>query len=527
MINKKLIVILTLAFILRLVNLNQSLWLDEAIQAMAIWQNSLKDLFLSYFPGDFNPPLGYLISWVTVRISGFSEIALRLPSVIFGVLNVWLVYLLADKVQPWGMPKLDLFEISFSELSALLLATAPLHIYYSQESRPYMLACLFATWSMYEFWRSLMPGVDPAKRGVDKETPGVNINWRYILSTTLMLYSHYMTWFLIPTQALIVLIKVRPWHMPRTDLFKNFLKNFLVSWFTIFLFLTPWLSIFLKQLKASRGIAESLPVWKNLGMFSFKNLSFIPVKFLIGRISVENNIVYGLVMLPILILATWLLIKSLSHITHHTSHASFLSLWLFLPLALGTIFSLRLPILQYFRFLFVLPAFYILLAYGILRTRSFKILILFFFIFNLACSSIYLFNPKFHREDWKGAVNFISQKNLNAPVLILKPISAPFQYYTGPACKSDQAGPALIDYQEAEKVRYLSQVWFIKYAQPIFDPENKTEKKLKDFGFEEITTRHFRGVEVKYMVNPGGLKAYSQMPQINKFQINLNPPAGG
>jgi len=526
--NKKLFLILTLALILRLINLNQSLWLDEAIQVMAVYENSLKDLFLNYFPGDFNPPLSYLISWVAVRIFGLSEISLRFPSVIFGVLNVWLVYLFANKTLRCSLKSTPGVDFSrylryFPEFAALLLAISPLHIYYSQESRPYILACLLTTWSMYEFWRSLIPGVDPAKKtpGVDKETPGVNLNWRYILSTTLMLYSHYMAWLLIPTQLLIFLIKNK--SEIRISKFETIFKfefskfkNLLTSWFFIGLLLIPWLPTFLKQLEASRGVARALPLWRNLGIFSFKNLSLIPVKFLIGRISIDNNLIYALVMLPTILLVGWLLVRVLKEVFSPQSPVpspqlaiSYLSLWFFFPLALGIILSFRLPILQYFRFFFVLPAFYMLLVYGILRIRPFKILILFFLIFNLTCSSIYLFNPKFHREDWEGTVNFISKKNLNAPIVILKPASAPFHYYAGLACKSDQAWPALVDYQETEKVRYLPKIWLIKYGQPIFDPENKTEKKLKDFGFEEVSEHYFRGIIVKYLVNPSGLKASS------------------
>jgi uncharacterized membrane protein len=514
----KLFLILLLALLLRLPNLNQSLWLDEAIQALAVSQNSLKDLFVNYFPNDFNPPLSYLVTSIAVKIFGLSEIALRLPSVIFGVLNVWLIYHFSRRLL-LSITKNSSLSSQFSVLSSSLLATAPLHIYYSQEARPYILACLLATWSMYEF---LTPGVDKTPRGV-------NLNWRYILSTTLMLYSHYMTWLLIPTQLLIFcLVRVRLLRL-RSDPF----KYFPTSWLAIFLLLTPWLPTFLKQLWNGRGVTQALPIWSSLGTFSFKNLSLIPAKFLIGRISIENNIIYGLILLPILLLVAYLLIKTIKQatskkllITYYLLLITFL--WLFLPITLAIFLSLKLPILQYFRFLFVLPAFYMLLAYGI-STGSFlcapddssgcrsrrqakvrpysrqgsdpikKGLIIFFLTLNLISSATYLLNPKFHHENWKGTVNFISQKNLNIPVVILEPISAPFKFYTSEV--------ELIDYQEVEKVKYLPQIWLIKYSQPIFDPQNLTEKKLKNFGFEEISEHHFRGIIVKYLVNPSGLKA--------------------
>ena len=55
--------VLLLALGLRLINLNQSLWLDEAFQFKAIANFNLTDMLTVYLPGDFNPPLSYLINF--------------------------------------------------------------------------------------------------------------------------------------------------------------------------------------------------------------------------------------------------------------------------------------------------------------------------------------------------------------------------------------------------------------------------------------------------------------------------------
>src|SRR3989344_1383984 len=165
--------ILILALFLRLINLNQSLWLDEAIQFKAISQFSLPDLFRVYLPTDFNPPLSYLINFGFSRIFGYSEVALRMPSVIFGVITVWLVYKLGGK---WP---------------ALLLATSGLHLYYSQEARAYSLATLAVTAS---FWALK------------------NRRWKvYVLASLAAVYSHYLTWFIFPAQWFWVKKKYWRW----------------------------------------------------------------------------------------------------------------------------------------------------------------------------------------------------------------------------------------------------------------------------------------------------------------------------
>ena len=81
--------ILLLAFILRLVNLNQSLWWDEAINIVYARSSDLWWFVTKYSVGDFHPPgwFASLLGWGYVY--GSSEITNRLPSVIFGVASVW------------------------------------------------------------------------------------------------------------------------------------------------------------------------------------------------------------------------------------------------------------------------------------------------------------------------------------------------------------------------------------------------------------------------------------------------------
>jgi len=75
---------------------------------------------------------------------------LRLPSVIFGLVTVYLVFILAQEFcRKWKInQKLTQF-ISFG--TALILSTNQYHVYYSQEFRPYALACLLGTVSTYYF----------------------------------------------------------------------------------------------------------------------------------------------------------------------------------------------------------------------------------------------------------------------------------------------------------------------------------------------------------------------------------------
>src|SRR5258706_15725581 len=102
-----IIFILLIAFILRIINLNQSLWLDEATQIL-LSQDSVKNIIFTH-GADFHPPLSYLLMHFWLMF-GTSEIWLRMLSVIFGVLTVWIIYKFSTKI----------FGINIGILSALL-----------------------------------------------------------------------------------------------------------------------------------------------------------------------------------------------------------------------------------------------------------------------------------------------------------------------------------------------------------------------------------------------------------------------
>jgi len=404
--------ILILALFLRLINLDQSLWLDEAIQFKAVSQFSLRELFTVYLPTDFNPPLSYLINFGFSRVFGFSEIALRLPAVIFGVLTVWLVYKLGGK---WP---------------ALLLAASGLHVYYSQEARMYGLVTLGVTAS---FW------------AISKR------RWLiYILASLAAIYSHYLAVFIFPAQLFWV---------KKTEVTK-----LLAAWLIIGIGFLPWLPTFWQQLSAGRTVGGT--VWGGvIGGSSLKNILLVPVKFLIGRISLDNNYLFALVLIAPLIFTAWLLWQGILR-------QRFLAAWLIIPAGLIAAVSLFIPVFVYFRLLFLLPAFYLLLS-----VKTSKRLFVGLLMFNLVTSGIYLFNPKFHREDWRGLARSLTDQ----PVVIIPAVDAALKYYWS---GSNVVGTDTVPDRE---------FWYIPYAEPIFDPELKFRQKAFEAGFKESYVRHFRG----------------------------------
>jgi len=86
-----------LAFGLRLTRLGQqSLWYDEGITWL-LTQKSPAEL-AQWTAADIQPPLYYLLAWGWTHLFGTREWALRLPSAIFNLLTLPLLYLLARRL---------------------------------------------------------------------------------------------------------------------------------------------------------------------------------------------------------------------------------------------------------------------------------------------------------------------------------------------------------------------------------------------------------------------------------------------
>ena len=125
-----ILAILFLSFVLRVISVNQSLWIDEATSVLTARDFSFSEIITKFSPGDFHPPLYYLILKIWTAIFGSGEVGVRLLSVMAGVGTVYLIYQIANKF-------IRVNYSNFPGTAALLLATSGLHIYYSQEARMY------------------------------------------------------------------------------------------------------------------------------------------------------------------------------------------------------------------------------------------------------------------------------------------------------------------------------------------------------------------------------------------------------
>ena len=140
-----LLAIILIALALRLHNLTyHSLWFDEAISVYWARQSIPRILEVGLtLVEDRLPPLYYLTLKGWTALFGFSEVSVRLPSVLAGVLLVPVVA---------GLARFLVNERA-ALVSALLVALNPFLIWYAQEARMYAPAVLFSSLAVWAFLR--------------------------------------------------------------------------------------------------------------------------------------------------------------------------------------------------------------------------------------------------------------------------------------------------------------------------------------------------------------------------------------
>lgn len=131
--NLILYVILAISVILRLPNLNESIWFDELGYATSAMLKNLSLLWNTILL-DRVAPFYRVFMFFWIRLFGDAEISIRIPSLIAGIFSIYLSYRIALKFT----------NRKVALLTAFLLCVSPVHIWYSQEAAPYsMLLFLF------------------------------------------------------------------------------------------------------------------------------------------------------------------------------------------------------------------------------------------------------------------------------------------------------------------------------------------------------------------------------------------------
>lgn len=450
-----IIIILFISLGLRLVNLNQSLWLDEAAQAI----ESARPLFQQFnIEGDFQPPLFHLLLHFWMYL-GHSEFGMRLLPVFFGVGTVYMTYLTAR----------EFFGYKGALLAAFLLAVSPYHIYYSQELRPYSLSAFTGITVTYFLLK---------RQFIE-----------YAVLLVLFLYSVYLSPLLIAMHGIYIYL---------------FDKANRKQWFYAVLvgliFFTPWLPAFLKQLKIGTDLTRTLPGWS--GAVSPQSLTSLPIvfsKFVLGRITVDNKLTYGLLVFGLF--CGYLYLAYLCYV-HKRRQSVPLSLFLVGPILAAFIISWVIPVLAPQRVIFSLPFFYIIPVLGMTTLKKQLRFIPPLIFTCLSCISLYLYftQPKFQREQWRESVKFVEETRsaFSVAVFAFPEPFAPWQWYSKGVVPVLSVAPGLTVTPEdinrlAADISKYDKIFFYHYLTDLTDPQRRIAGFMHSAGFFEIKTQDFPG----------------------------------
>lgn len=427
-----IILIFTLGLFFRLYNINQSLWLDEAISVMAVKNHSYSEILTKFIVTDVHPPLYYLFLKFWTSFFGYSEIVVRFPSVVFSLATIGCTYAIGKK----------LFNTKIAQIASLFLAINPLFIYYSQEARMYAMATFFVTAGVY-FLIS-------------------NKRFYAWLMIVLSLFTEYIPYLMIPIYFAIVPTR----------------QTFFLLWH-VFNALLLWSPLLLAQIKLAMNLADESPIWKDIvGKLSLKSVILVWIKSIFGRITFDNKYLYALLSFLASINFGAVLLRAQN---------KRLWIWFVGPIFLGIIVSAFLPIMSYHRFIFVLPAFCLLLASGCRNSKTFTALTTIIFMVSI---QYFNFNNDFHRENWRGATTYMERLG----GLIVMPSlaqSSPLDYYSKSLAYTDSVN---LNGEILSMVHPLSNVFLLRYVQEIFDPKDVARKMLEDYGFHKVEEKYFNGV---------------------------------
>ena len=391
----------------------QSIWGDEALtlQKYAIGGN-LTQFLENAWKNSFHPPLYFLIINYWQRL-GDSEFMIRLPSAIFGIASIPLIYLLVKR----------LFGEKYAGVAAMLLAISPFNVWYSQEARMYSLMLLLALGSMFAFLK-----VWETRRARDLAVYGI--------VSLLGLFTHMSFILVILSQGIFTLGAIR--HDRRKSL------TYIAVQMLLLLVFLPWMLYSISargDLPSGKVIGferENSPVHIAYGLYTFAvGYSLGPtvagLHYSGARSAIENHVIE--IVIPMLIFGALLVAGVIESRRVNRIGFQFVNIQFIVPIFL-TCAALVFPLIPLNpRYLMTaMPPFLILTALGAafcLRRACLRwipvvgVLIIGFSLYNN------YFQPERGKQDMRSAVRYVDERARPGDIIIISSVElgGPFIYY--------------------------------------------------------------------------------------------------
>lgn len=397
---------------LRLYGLNaKSLWYDEAC-SLNLSAYNIGEIFTDPNINDPIPkPLYFILLKAWTAVFGFSEIATRMLSVLFGVLSILLIYKLGK----------ILFNKETGLCAAFLLSISSYNIYYSQQVRYYSIFLFLSLISMFLYFK-MIKNKDKLRK----------LSLSYILANALIFYIFPYGLYIIIIQILNFLIFAK----------KNIVANiFMKVQFVLWLLFLPGLITYFFNEISTPGTIERLAVpmpgfmslWETFEVFGFGGFrqGHAGVGFCINPERLVYPRILGIV-LAVLFLAGVFLVRWNKPLRDKGgSNILFLWFWMFFTI-FGFYLSSALIGPTYLNryFLPLSAAYYLAVSVSIIKLKKLKFVIIPVIAILTVFSLSALYNPG-SDNDWRKLSAHLKNDIKQNDLILLAPLDQiiPFWYY--------------------------------------------------------------------------------------------------
>jgi 4-amino-4-deoxy-L-arabinose transferase-like glycosyltransferase len=449
----------------------ESIWLDE-VTSIIIARMDLPSV-IAWAAGDIHPPL-YYVALHFWRALGESEFAIRSLSAALGAVSILVLYGLAA----------ELFGRRVGLVAALFLALSPLHIWYSQEARMYVMLTLWVLMSSYLMVLAL--------RRQDRRY------WLgYVVISALALYTHYFALFGLLFQNVLAAYwfwrkKGRPW------------QRWLWAQLAIALLFSPWLPTLYHQVTTGGGGW----VERSIGQPTLYALFDTWLYFSIGLDNQLYPVLWRRVSYVMFALAV---ASAVAHVVRPDRDGQAISdregLWfclLYLCLPVGTVWlvSQLKPMYSVRYLLAFMPPYCILLAKGLvsLRWKTAAAVLTLFLAATLLIGDWNAWRSD-QNPDWRGLTSYVLEQAQTGDVVLFSPRwnAKPFEYYSQGRIDINMDLPIPVTAATSAAViedisgRY-QRVWLVWTRGHYSDPDGLVKQRL-DQRYDVLTDQAFRGVD--------------------------------
>lgn len=230
--------IILLALLIRLISIDKpfGIWYDEMYSYIFSSKSSVIEITKTLMRYDFHMPLYYFYVHFWMKFFGTSDVALRLSSVLWGVLSIPALYCLGKTYRSKAL----------GYFLAVISCLSPVMIYYSQEIRFYGMLMFFATISIIFFLRLI--------DSHDKK----DFMW-FAVANFVILYIYTMGAIFVAIEFFLLFI-----HFYKKEFFTPLLKYSIV----FFVFSIPYLILLYSYLLASHNSILSPFSWSEASCMS-------------------------------------------------------------------------------------------------------------------------------------------------------------------------------------------------------------------------------------------------------------------